>query len=448
MKNKNKNKLIGFFMILTVVLSAFGLYQAKQAKDLRLAVENQYIHAFHEMTEYINDIDVLLKKTMLVENARQMSSLSAEIYMQSAAAKANLAVLPTGEADLSDTAKFLSQTADYTGYLSAKVINEGEITEEEYKNLQGLSDYAGKVQQYVTKLDDKLYMGQLSFEKAKSFTVHAEDVSSDFIGSMETMEKTFQDYPSLIYDGPFSEHIESLEPAFLEGKRNVSQAVAQDAARFMLGKERSKNLLFSGEGNGKIATFDFSGEDETGRTYSVSVSKKGGQVVYMLDSRLVTESKLSAKEAVKRAEAFLIEKNFLNMKSNYYESAGNTVTVNFTGMQNGVVLYSDLIKVKVALDNGEILGLETKGYLMNHKTRVFPDGVLSVEEIKKNISPHLQLESVSLALIPLESKREVLTYECKGKFNDNTFLLYVNAMTGREEKILMLLETENGTLTV
>lgn len=448
MKINTKKIPAAFLVLLLTVLTLFGAYQFKQAEELRLVVKNQYIHAFHEMTEYVNDIDVLLKKTMLVQDAGQISSLAAEIYMQSAAAKANLAMLPIGEVDVSDTSKFLSQTADYTGYLSSKAIRDGDITEEEYVNLQVLSDYAGKVKTHIKALDDKLYLGQLSFEQTDNFTVHAEDTGSDFAGGMEAMEQSFQDYPSLIYDGPFSEHIESLQPLFLEGRRNVSRNVAMEAARSVLGEERALHVQFSGEGNGKISTFDFVGEDENGRSYSVSVSQKGGQIVYMLDSRAVTERKLTAEEAVKCAEKFLLKNNFFNMKSSYYEKSGNTVTVNFAAMQKDVVLYSDLIKVKVALDNGEILGLEAMGYLMNHSVRMFPLQLLSEEEIKTRLSKHLEVESVRLALIPLDSKREVLTYECKGTFGQDRFLIYINAETGTEEKVLMLIETENGTLTV
>jgi hypothetical protein len=53
-----------------------------------------------------------------------------------------------------------------------------------------------------------------------------------------------------------------------------------------------------------------------------------------------------------------------------------------------------------------------------------------------------------MAVIPLESKREVLCYEFKGKFDDKNFLVYINAETGQEEKILLLLETPNGILTM
>ncbi len=51
------------------------------------------------------------------------------------------------------------------------------------------------------------------------------------------------------------------------------------------------------------------------------------------------------------------------MKETYYIKQDGIVTINYAYMQNNVIMYPDLIKLKVALDNGEILGIETTGYL-------------------------------------------------------------------------------------
>ncbi len=56
------------------------------------------------------------------------------------------------------------------------------------------------------------------------------------------------------------------------------------------------------------------------------------------------------------------------MKETYYLKQGGAVTINYAYEQN-VIVYPDLIKLKIALDNGEILGIETTGYLNNHTER-------------------------------------------------------------------------------
>ena len=39
----------------------------------------------------------------------------------------------------------------------------------------------------------------------------------------------------------------------------------------------------------------------------------------------------------------------------------------FVPVKGGVRIYPDLVKVSVALDNGEIVGFEAMGYLMAHQ---------------------------------------------------------------------------------
>ena len=136
------------------------------------------------------------------------------------------------------------------------------------------------------------------------------------------------------------------------------------------------------------------------------------------------------------------------MKETYYLKQEGIVTINYAATQEGVVMYPDLIKVKVALDNGEILGMETTGYLNNHTQREIGNINISKEEAKKSLNKDLQIESEGLAVIPTEWKSEILCYEFKGKVEDREFLVYINSENGREEDILIITNTPNGTLTM
>ena len=57
------------------------------------------------------------------------------------------------------------------------------------------------------------------------------------------------------------------------------------------------------------------------------------------------------------------------MKESYYVINNNICTINYAYVQDGAVCYSDLVKVGVALDSGEIVSFSATGYLMNHHTR-------------------------------------------------------------------------------
>lgn len=104
--------------------------------------------------------------------------------------------------------------------------------------------------------------------------------------------------------------------------------------------------------------------------------------------------------------------------------------------------------MKVALDTGEILGLETRGYLNSHTTRDLQEPQIDVNEARKIINQNVKITSERLALIPTEWSSEVLTYEFKGKINDRNFIVYVDASTGKEERVFLLIESENGILAI
>ena len=93
------------------------------------------------------------------------------------------------------------------------------------------------------------------------------------------------------------------------------------------------------------------------------------------------------------------------------------------------------------------MGMETMGYLNNHTIRDIPEIRITKEEAKENLNKNLELTSEDLAIIPTEWKTEILCYEFKGKINDIDFLVYINAKTGKEENILVIIDTPNGILT-
>ena len=65
------------------------------------------------------------------------------------------------------------------------------------------------------------------------------------------------------------------------------------------------------------------------------------------------------------------------------------------------------------------------------------------------MSPRLTVLSHQMAVIPTEGKYEVYCHEFKCETESGRhYIIYVNAETGEEEKILILIESESGTLTL
>lgn len=449
MSKTNKIHAVLYTLLgVAVIFCAVMWYRCyKRNKELDIAVNNTYDKAFFELADYVTDIDTLLSKAQLASTPAQLASISNEIFMQAAEAKSCFGELPTQNTNLEHTAKFLSQVGDYTYVLSQNMINGTEITEEEYENLNSLNRYAAELAENLNKIEEKIYSGEMNFQSVSSGMITEVKAADDIFKDLENVEKSFEGYPSLIYDGPFSEHIENMQSYMLSSAEDITEEEARKKAKEFLGK-RGDNLKAEAEmKNTAIEAYVFGKETKNGYI-TVSVTKKGGYVLYFLESRDVKANNFDVAAATEAAAKFLEKRGFSDCADNYYEVDGNVATINFAYSQDGVKCYSDLTKVRVALDNGEVIGLECKGYLMNHRDREIGGAVLTEEQARERVSAHLEVNAVSLAVIPKDSLREVLCYEFKGSCMGKNFIVYINAENGREENILLLIESENGILTI
>lgn len=452
METSNRKIHIWLYSILAVSLIAaiiWGVNNQKDAKALELNIENSYNRAFSELVDYIDNIDIKLTKAQLAHTPAQLASIASDIFSEAAEAKSCLGQLPTSQIQLDNTSKFLSQVGDYTYVLSQSMINGEEISQEEYNTLSDLNDFAAKLKQSLAKIQTDIYSGNIRLSKMTALVDSGTALADGegILESMENVEKAFDEYPSLIYDGPFSEHIENRTPVMLENASEISEQDALNRAKEFLG-EKGRNLRASGTTeNTQIPAYNFSAANGTAQI-SISITKKGGHVLYYLDNTSVKAAELDIAQATQKALAFLESRGIYSMTTSYFEKSNNVATINFAYVQDNVKCYSDLIKVRVALDNGSIVGFESKGYLMSHSERALNAPALNEEQARASISPNLEVEMTGLALIPKDSLEEVLCYEFKGNHNGKNFIIYINADNGREENILLLLESEEGILTI
>ena len=274
--------------------------------------------------------------------------------------------------------------------------------------------------------------GRISWDELTKNTevAFAQQVDNLSAATFSNLDENFGDYAGLIYDGAFSEHMETIEKKGLVGDE-IDEERAKQIAKEFVGEDRIIEINSNGLiENGDIQVYDFSTkikDGEENNPMTISISKIGGHIVNMNYNRKIEAESISQVEANKIGKDFLNSREIPNMKETYYLKEGGIVTINYAYEQDGVVIYTDLIKLKIALDNGEIMGIETSGYLNNHTTRNIPNPKITKEQAKNNLNKNLELTSEGLAIIPTEWKSEIFCYEFKGKINNTDFLVYVNA---------------------
>lgn len=432
-------RIISFSVALILAFALLALEHRGKASTSQIQLQNSYMRAVEDLSLSLDNIKTTLNKGLYATSPAMMNRLSGKLWSEAANAKAALAQLPVEELKLEQTYKFLSQVGNYSQSLSRKFGEGEELTNEEKENLNTLYRYAESLSDKMWGVEKKIEDGSISLSDL-SGTVNANRVQTVTEGFTD-FEEGFSDYPTLIYDGPFSDHILERTPLMTEGQNEITLEQAMKKAGRVSGED---NLKVSGEEGGKMPSYVFENNNTT-----VSVTKQGGFFSYMLKYKQVENPQLAASEAIDKAEDYLEMLGMDDMTETYYEINNGICICNFAGEQDDIVLYTDLVKVGVALDNGEIVSYDARGYLTNHTYRNLSDPKLSKQEAKNKLAEGLTVFEDKLCVIPSDGLNERYCYEfyCADK-EGRQLLVYLNADTGEEEQILLLRISGNGRLTV
>ena len=449
----NKKTLITIFFILIVSIAIIlGLELYKSSKEYKLATQNLYNYAFYEFINYVDSMETYLAKSTISTSSKYGAETLTYVWREANLAQNYLSQIPITNKGLSNASKFLNQVSDYSYSLSRKNINNEELTQEELDNLTQLHEYSVQLKNALNELTEELNNGSISWKELTKETGQelAQQVSNITLDSFNTIEETFHDYTGLIYDGAFSEHMTNPERKGLTGDE-IDEERATQITRNFIGDENIKEIESKGlSENGNIQSYTFSitlnNENEENKKI-VSISKKGGHIVYINFNRLTEKENISIEEANKIGLEFLNNKGYSNMKQTYYIKEQGILTINYAYEEDKIICYPDLIKLKIALDDGDILGMEATGYLNCHYERQLTNNIIDKEEAKEKINNNLEITNERLAIIPTEFNTEIYCWEFQGKVGDNEFLVYVNAETGKEEDILVIINTPNGIMT-
>lgn len=446
----NKAYIIAAIVVFIVVVGGLISVIVNNKNETKTASQNTYNMAFYEVVDYVQNVETYLAKSLISSTPEHGAETLTNVWREANLAQAYLSQLPIESQELANTEKFLNQVSDYSYSLSRKNIYNESLSDEDLKNLKDLHNYSVELENTLNQLSDDINSGRIKWDELtnKGTTAFAQQVSTSSMDGFSNLEENFHQYSGLIYDGAFSEHLTNGEKKGLTGD-DIDEDIAKQKAIDFIGKDNVQNIESLGfSENATIPEYNFSVKTNSEDSISISISKKGGHIVYMNSNRDVNSEIISQEEANVKGKEFLNNHGVMNMKETYYLKQDGIVTINYAYVQNDVVVYSDLIKVKVALDNGEVLGIETTGYLNNHTQRDTSNVKISKESAKKTLNKDLQIASDGLAIIPTEFKTEILCYEFKGKVDDKEFLVYINAENGREEDILIITNTPNGTLTM
>lgn len=413
------------------VAAGFAVNYGLRVKKYEEAYEQSCRSALFEVSECLRSIDTALSKGMYARSDAMMLTLSNEIWRQAELAKRALSSLPASDIALDKTSGFLSQVGAFCFSLSKKAVTGGSISDEDRQSLSALSGTATQMSSELSALYDA--------STAESFFEATPENLAGFASGLSDMESALPSSPTLIYDGPYSDHISRRVPLYaLYGVECSEEDVFRAARQFF---QAEPELIYKTE-DPDNPLFCFGFEDRY-----LTVTGRGGHLLSYYESFIPGEGNVSGEDAVVYGSEYLRELGYTDMTASYRYCAGGICYINYAFTDGETVYYPDLIQVGVSLDDGHVTFFNARGYLNNHGERGFSHTLTEAQAAEMLSLP--AKEKGRLCVIPSQGENELLCWEflCADE-NGTNFLFYINAETGIDEVIFILIEDENGKLTV
>ena len=391
-------------------------YQAR----LREVYDGAVLSALRQM----EDMELALSKALLSEAGAEARYLG-QVSAGAAQVQRSLSLLPLSHTATKSAVKFANQVTDYAEAL----LREGRMTEADAESLNALiaacADSARALCDARSALSGQALSGEEAFYPLDDAPAYDSAVA----------------YPTLIYDGPFSDARNTGEALAL-GPQWVSREEAQALARDFVGADRVVSVEPGADMGGSLPCYGVTlrlGDV----TLRAAVTQRGGKVLWMAPDTADFPVEKTIGECRENARQFLSSRGYPEMEPTYFQAYQGVAVISFAAVQGGALLYPDLIKVQLRLDTAQVVGVEARNYLQNHRPRGLLTPRLSRQEAAAFLSPRLSPEAARLCLIPTDAG-ERLCYEFRGLYGGQVYLSYINAETGRQEDLLRVVEGETG----
>lgn len=429
---------IAFFAV-----SIWGYKENEEKNAILIQAENTYQRAFHELSYNLDLLHDKIGVSLAMNSSSQLSPQLVEVWRLTSEAHSNVSQLPLALLPFSKTEEFLSEIGEFTYRTAVRDLDASPLTEEELNTLDELYNQAKEIKEELREVQYLSLKNNLRWMDVQlALATEDEPLDNTIIDGFKTVEKKVEGFADGYTDSPlFADTREIRDYKQIKGNP-IDEATALRRAREIFNAPSNSDLSIYESGEGaETPIYSISYDNDNSFAY-MDIAKLGGNPISLLIERSMEEKELSLNKGLERAEKYLKEFGYENMKvfrSSEYDHIG---VYSFAYEENGITVYPDSVEVKVALDNGDVLGLAAQNYLRNHHDREIKEANISSEEAKEAINKNIELQKESLAIIDNDFDEEVLTYEFLGTYKGETYRIYINAEDGSEEKVERLTGTE------
>ncbi|OEH84771.1 germination protein YpeB [Desulfuribacillus stibiiarsenatis] len=416
----------------------YTLFQTKEA--LYNTSENNYQRAFFDLGYFVDSIQDELGKTIAVSTPGQFRKSLSNVWRLSYAAQARIGHLPLGIMDFSQTEEFLARVGDFTYRAAVRNLDVEPITEEEWQTLKQLYQCASTLQGEIRGVQSVVLNENLKWTDFELMSLKQnpdEPLDNHIVNGFSTLEEEVNHFPEIQWGTGIDtiKQIRQEKIKRLEGENFTEEMVRKKVTDFLdLGPEKNFEIVRNPDG-GEFNTYSVYVTNGDEDIIYLDVMERAGNILWLLHDRNIGRPTMDLQEAEQKAVEYLQKLKVTNAIATNIDDYENIAVISFSSLVDDIVVYPDTITVKIALDNGEIVGFASEKFLLNHTERDIESPQISIDDASKRLNQRLQVEEQRMAIIEADDGREVLTYEFIGTIDNNTYKIYLNVENGEEEKV-------------
>lgn len=432
MQKKHHIMLYSLLGLCVVLAAAFAIDAEARAARYERALSDAYEGALLSSLTQIEQLRLNIDKALVSQDEGQSAHLISRIGSDASAVQSALSTLPLSHVAMADAVKLCNQLSDYADALLKKA--GSSLDAQDAALLQQLSGACDELLNNLQGAWTQMSAGTGALTGIGAYMRDADDTHplEAAAGSIE--------YPTLIYDGPFSDTAARGVPLGL-GENAVTDVEAQEIALQYVG-EGAQEAALTQESGGLIPAWGVKVTTQD-VTLQLGISKQGGNVVWMFPETADFTARYGLPECEEAAEAFLQSRGYGETRLTFWQIYGGMATLSYAAVQDGAVLYPDLIKLQVRMDTLRVVGAEARHYLSAHRARENLAPAVTQEEAQGAVSERLAITRAQLCVIPL-NQNEYLCWEFQGDYAGQTYYVYIDARTGRQRDIQRLVQSDTG----
>lgn len=426
--------------ILFVGAIIWGYQEHQDKNSVLIKAENQYQRAFHDLTHHMNRLHDELGQTLAVSaksDGMHRKGL-ANVWRLTSQAQNEVNQLPLALLPFNKAEQFLSRASNFAYRASTRDLSKQPLTPQEVKTMKSLYATSDSVNKQLGQIQDAVINNRLRWMDVE-VAMATENTPHDntIIDGFRAVDKQLGSYPENEWSPSAMSTDRKYTADGLTGKQ-VTKAEVKSRALAFLGRREGGGTQVQVKESGKNTDFpaySVTVKGQGGTNVQMDYTQKGGHLLWYMNPRQVKTRNINFDTARNKASQFLVRHDYKEMTPVTYDDYDNVAIFTFAATKNGVRNYTDKVTVRVALDNGEVVGLQARDHVFAPKSAAPGKPKMNKEQAQKGLNGDFQMQDYALAVIENDMREPVLCHEFVGKINDHRYRIYINAETGIEEMV-------------